>query len=82
MRGTAADIEIPGLSLQKMYEYALEVPEFAEGGIGVYDSNFLPVDVRQRAARWARVRGQYVGIQHLVKEPVLMARGAATSQPV
>jgi hypothetical protein len=81
-RGTAADIDIPGLSLQQMYEYALVVPEFAEGGIGVYDSNFLHVDVRRHAARWARVRGQYVGINHLVEEPVLMARGAATSQTV
>jgi hypothetical protein len=76
-RGTAADIEIPGLSLQRMYEYALEVPEFAGGGIGVYDGNFLHVDVRGHTARWARVRGQYVGIQHLVREPVMMARSAS-----
>lgn len=76
-RGTAADIEIPGMSLQRMYEYALGVPEFAEGGIGVYDSNFLHVDVRGHAARWARVRGQYVGIQHLVDEPRVLARESA-----
>ena len=81
-RGTAADIEIPGLSLQQMYEYALEVPEFFSGGIGVYDSNFLHVDVRGHVARWARVRGQYVGIQHLVREPVLMAKSAARAQSV
>ena len=76
-RGTAVDIEIPGLSLQEMYGYALEVPEFANGGIGAYDGNFLHLDVRGRAARWARVRGQYVGIGHLVSEPVLMAKSAA-----
>src|SRR4030095_6288831 len=76
-RGTAADIEIPGLSLQKMYEFALAVPEFASGGIGAYDGNFLHVDVRGHAARWARVRGQYVGIQHLVRDPLLMARSAS-----
>lgn len=78
-RGTAADIEIPGLSLQQMYEFALDVPEFAAGGIGVYDNNFLHVDVRAHAARWARVRGQYVGIQHLVREPVMLARGASSN---
>lgn len=78
-RGTAADIEIAGLSLQKMYECALLVPEFAHGGIGVYDGNFLHVDVRGHSARWARVRGQYVGIQHLIREPVLRARGAAST---
>ena len=49
-----------------MYAYALEVPEFANGGIGAYDGNFLHLDVRGHAARWARVRGQYVGIDNLV----------------
>ena len=77
--GTAADIKIPGLSLQEMYECALEVPEFASGGIGVYDGNFLHVDVRGHVARWARVHGQYVSIEHLVQEPVLLARSAASS---
>lgn len=77
--GTAADIEIPGLSLQEMYDCALEVPEFANGGIGVYDGNFLHVDVRDHVARWARVHGQYVGIQHLVQEQVLLARSAASA---
>ena len=80
-RGTAADIEIPGLSLQEMYECALEVPEFAAGGIGVYDGNFLHVDVRGHTARWARVRGEYVGVQNLVREPVLLARSAAAPAP-
>ncbi len=68
-RGMAADIRIPGLSLQEMYELALRVPEFLDGGIGVYDGGFLHLDVRKGSSRWARVRGQYVGIQHLVQEP-------------
>jgi zinc D-Ala-D-Ala carboxypeptidase len=72
-QGTASDVEIPGLSLQQIYELALQVPDFAQGGIGVYDGGFLHVDVRQHVARWARVRGQYVGIQHLIQEPVLAA---------
>ena len=69
MRGRAADVAIPGLSLPCMYELALEVAQFAEGGIGVYDGNFLHVDVRKRRARWARVRGRYVEVGQLVREP-------------
>jgi zinc D-Ala-D-Ala carboxypeptidase len=74
MQGLAADIAIPGLSLQRMYELALEVPQFAEGGIGVYDGDFLHVDVRDRRARWARVRGRYVKVGQLVREPQLLAQ--------
>lgn len=53
-RGLAADIHIPDLGLQQMYELASEVSQFAQGGIGAYDSNFLHVDVRDHRARWAR----------------------------
>ncbi len=70
--GMAADIAIPGLTLQQMYELALQVPAFREGGVGAYDGGFLHVDVRTHAARWARLRGQYVGIQHLVREPLTL----------
>ena len=79
-RGLAADIQLPGLSLQRMYELALEVPEFAEGGIGVYDGNFLHVDVRSHRARWARVRGTYVAIDQLVREPELLAENVSSQQ--
>jgi len=74
LEGLAADVSLPGLSLQRMYELALEVPQFAEGGIGVYDGNFLHVDVRDRRARWARVSGKYVGIAELVRETQLLAQ--------
>lgn len=83
-RGMAADVGIPGLSLQHMYELALQVPTFAEGGIGVYDGGFLHLEVRPYAARWARVRGQYVGIQYLVKQPLppaALAKVQAIAQP-
>ncbi len=79
-RGMAADVDIPGLSLQQMYELALQVPEFVEGGIGVYDGGFLHVDVRLHCSRWARVRGQYVGLQHLVREPMMLAKVQTGSQ--
>jgi uncharacterized protein YcbK (DUF882 family) len=71
--GRAADIRMAGLSLQQMYELALQVPQFAAGGIGAYDDHFLHVDVRDHHARWARVRGKYVGINRLVREPQLLA---------
>jgi len=74
LEGLAADVSLPGLSLQRMYELALEVPQFAEGGIGVYDGNFLHVDVRDRQACWARVSGRYVGTAELVTEPQLRAQ--------
>jgi len=84
-RGQAADVGIPGLSLQQMYELALQIPTFAEGGIGVYDGGYLHLDVRPHAARWARVRGQYVGIQHLVKQPLpplpVLAKVQPSAQP-
>jgi hypothetical protein len=78
--GLAADIHIPGLSLEQMYDLASEVPQFAQGGIGAYDSNFLHVDVRDHRACWARVSGKYVGIQELVREPNLIASRATESQ--
>ena len=71
--GLAADIHLPGMSLQRMYELASSIPQFAEGGIGVYDGDFLHVDVRGHRARWARVRGRYVGVDILVREPQLLA---------
>lgn len=80
IRGMAADVEIPGLTLQQMYDLALKVAEFADGGIGVYDGGFVHVDVRPHPSRWARVRGQYVGIQHLIQEPVELARARGDAQ--
>ena len=77
--GLAADVSIPALSLQQMYELALLIPTFAEGGIGVYDDGFLHLEVGSYATRWARVRGQYVGIQHLVKQPLTLLTKVQTS---
>ncbi len=78
-RGLAADLRLEGVSLQRMYELALEVPQFAQGGVGVYDGGFLHVDVRQQSARWARVCGRYVSITHLVREPVLVTEAKGTT---
>jgi uncharacterized protein YcbK (DUF882 family) len=61
--GRAADLKIPGLSLQEMYDLAEQVPEFNLGGIGVYDDGFVHVDVRVNRARWARVGNLYTSIK-------------------
>ena len=80
-RGLAADISILGFSLQQMYELALQVPAFRNGGIGAYDTGFLHVDVRAHQARWARLRGQYVGIHQLVTAPeTLLAKAKSSSE--
>lgn len=61
--GTAADVRIPPLKMQTLYELALRVKQFKNGGIGVYDGNFLHVDARGHKARWARVAGKYTSIE-------------------
>lgn len=54
--GEAADIRVPGLTLQEMYDAAKRIPAFRYGGIGVYDGKFIHVDVRENGpARWAFV---------------------------
>jgi zinc D-Ala-D-Ala carboxypeptidase len=61
--GTAADIRVPGLTLQEMYDAALKIPAFKYGGIGVYDKNFIHVDVRHTGlARWAFVGNKEMSI--------------------
>jgi uncharacterized protein YcbK (DUF882 family) len=66
--GTAADISIPGLTLQEMFDAAKRIPAFYYGGIGVYDKNFIHVDVRKDAkpARWAFVGAKEEPISTLV----------------
>ncbi len=70
----------PGCRSRKCTQLALQVPEFTRGGVGAYDGGFLHVDVRLHASRWARVRGQYVGIQQLIKDPILLAKVQTNSQ--
>ena len=52
--GNAADVVVEGLSVLEMYELALGVDAFRNGGIGVYPrhGNFIHVDVRGKFARW------------------------------
>jgi hypothetical protein len=63
----AADLRIPGLTMEETYELALEIPAFAKGGIGAYDGDFIHVDTRPNGpARWARVLGRYCAFDTLL----------------
>lgn len=51
--GYAADIRCPGLSVALLFEAALDVRDFEQGGIGYYpERGFLHVDVRAGRTRW------------------------------
>lgn len=51
--GMAADIVIEGRSMDEMYQLAVRIPRFKDGGIGRYPSQkFIHVDVRSYPARW------------------------------
>lgn len=63
MVGKAADVRVAGAGLAEMYAAALRVPAFKNGGVGIYDGNFVHLDVRDGAARWARVWGDYMSIE-------------------
>jgi len=64
LSGRAADVRITGLSIREMLDLAVQVADFRHGGIGVYpDDGVIHVDVRGKKARWARVKGRYVGLE-------------------
>ena len=67
-KGAAADIVIEGMTPLEMYAYALEIPTFRQGGIGVYPGQgFIHVDVRGYPARWGKVDGKFVDINEILK---------------
>ena len=51
VKGLAADIWCEELTPEELKKFAEEIPEFANGGIGIYDWG-IHVDVRGRRARW------------------------------
>lgn len=60
----AADIKAQGRSSREIYDAAVEIPDFARGGIGVYQSDtdskkcFVHLDVRDGPARWGMHNGE------------------------
>ena len=71
-------ILLEGITLLEAYRYALEIPRFMSGGIGIYpnfgnpNSGFLHLDVRDYFARWSRLEGAYddhqPGLDYIAKE--------------
>jgi hypothetical protein len=52
-RGLAADIKMSGMTTRQMYQAAVKVPAFRDGGIGVAaHQGYIHVDVRGTHARW------------------------------
>ena len=49
--GTAADIQVDGMSTLRLATLADTIPVFAKGGVGLYKT-FVHVDVRNGRARW------------------------------
>jgi hypothetical protein len=61
VRGWAADIVVPDLRLTDLFRWAVGVPVFFSGGVGLYpDKGFIHVDVRGDRVRWGHRNGQYV----------------------
>ena len=63
LEGKAADIVIEGKTVKDMYSLAFLIPDFRNGGIGIYDGGFIHVDVRDGIARWGRVNSEYISIE-------------------
>ncbi len=68
LAGKAADITVAGMTMKAMYEAALKIPAFENGGIGLYPfNNFLHLDVGIKR-RWARIKNKkYVSIEEGLK---------------
>ena len=68
LAGLACDVHVEGMSAKQMYEAALGVPDFKNGGIGVYahrgasERDVLHLDSRGRFARWARLDDEAVDL--------------------
>ena len=68
VKGMAADIHVPELSLPTVLELILQVAHFRLGGVGVYpDQRRFHVDVRRRPARWGRLNGRYVALDQALR---------------
>ena len=49
--GMAVDISVKSMTPEKLKCFALKIPEFKNGGIGIYGT-FIHVDIRGCKARW------------------------------
>lgn len=51
VQGLAADIKVKDMSIDDLEKYVHQIPEFENGGIGMYKT-WIHVDVRKGKARW------------------------------
>lgn len=49
--GKAVDCYVEGLDISSLYYYAIEIPAFRKGGIGIA-TQYLHLDVRGHLSRW------------------------------
>ncbi len=70
VKGLAVDVALPkGITLEEMFKAASQVPQFANGGIGLYpQEGFVHLDVRGVTARWARIDCKYVAANAAFKK--------------
>lgn len=62
-KGMAADVRASGVSALSLFSFALKIPAFAHGGIGLYrNERFIHVDVRGKRARWRCVEGKILSL--------------------
>ncbi|HOX27483.1 MAG TPA: D-Ala-D-Ala carboxypeptidase family metallohydrolase [Candidatus Krumholzibacteria bacterium] len=57
----AADIQCPAATLEELLNAAIDVPDFHNGGIGLYVKGavrWIHVDVRNGRARWGEIDGK------------------------
>lgn len=80
LTGQAADITC-GMSLLRLYFEAIGVPEFQDGGVGLYPSNgFIHVDTRGKRARWGKLDGKHCTI-HQALDALRKRRKEDATQP-
>ena len=51
VQGLAADISVNGMTIEELKDYVHKIPEFENGGIGLY-KRWIHVDIRKTKARW------------------------------
>ena len=82
MVGEAADITVGKHTTGEMLRLAERIPEFCNGGIGLYSEGFIHVDVRAGRARWARVNGVYRSTEERTTNALSQPNGPEPSRCV
>jgi uncharacterized protein YcbK (DUF882 family) len=68
LTGLAADVHSAAHNPLELYLIAEQIPDFANGGIGLYPNDSIHLDVRSSRARWYRVSGKDYPITHYLTQ--------------